>query len=525
MDAKRMQHAAEWLHSTVFKDEAIRPRPAAKSEPLPPLILSARSLENGRYQKWQSMDSVFMKQGKLLANYEDDYAYDGDLKCYYPTYQALTNRELRGYFSWRTKLRQGEVTECPLSFAFLYVYELLNQIGVSDPMDGYRKLAAFREAYGALDKRILSYLQRWMADYVVYYGLPAALLSDSPQLIREQSIAIMEDIPGRDTEEMIRAVKTLSSGGLEHSRFYAENRQEMDTVIVRVLERVSAHYAARCKKSMAEQYFGSLEEAPALMFESAVFCNPLKRRSYAYPVSGQYAYRCENGRWFVRRHFSPPGDASRLDALLKTIESVMRRQMNYRYPLKSKLDQKWLLRIIEEETGALLAQKKAAEERKVTIRYAQLDKIRQDAAFTQQKLMVEEEMDRPLGPEVLQAQSSMAPESPAPQKQPVFKPESPAPQEQPSIMPESPALQARPSFTPEPAGGEEAALSPPEYRLLQCLLYGGDTGWVQAEGYLLSVLVDGINEKLYERFQDTVLDGGAQPLEDYIEDLKGMVCP
>ena len=72
---------------------------------------------------------------------------------------------------------------------------------------------------------------------------------------------------------------------------------------------------------------------------------------------------------------------------------------------------------------------------------------------------------------------------------------------------------------------EARFLSPAELRLLQCLLYGGDTGWVQAEGHLLSVLVDGVNEKLYDTFLDSVLDDAPQVLEDYIDDLKEMIRP
>ena len=40
-----------------------------------------------------------------------------------------------------------------------------------------------------------------------------------------------------------------------------------------------------------------------------------------------------------------------------------------------------------------------------------------------------------------------------------------------------------------------------------------------------SVLLDGINEKLYDIFQDTVLDQDAQPISDYIDELKEMVSP
>ena len=71
----------------------------------------------------------------------------------------------------------------------------------------------------------------------------------------------------------------------------------------------------------------------------------------------------------------------------------------------------------------------------------------------------------------------------------------------------------------------DCPLNEVEYRLLHCLLYGENTGWIQSEGYMLSVLVDGINEKLYDTFMDSVLDDTPELIEDYIEDLKEMVAP
>ncbi|MBD5099103.1 MAG: hypothetical protein HDT35_06090 [Clostridiales bacterium] len=496
--------AAEWLYNTVFKEEAIRPRAPKPAERVPQVIRAARSLETGIHQSWQSRESLFMKQGKLLAGYEDDYEYGGGVQCYYPTYQSLTDRQLRGYFSWRTKLRRGDVREAPLSFAFLYIYELINQIGVVDPMDGYRRLARFRDAYGQIDSHILSYLNRWLSDYVIYYGLDRELLSDTPQAVRERSVAVLERVQERDAAGIMDAVKGLS-GWLERSKFYGAYRDDMDTVIVRVLRRVSAHYAARCKKTMAEQYFGSYSQCQVSLFDTAVFCDPLKRRSYEYAVDERWVYSCKNGLWFAQRRAAPPGSGGKLDDLLKTIDSVMRQEFDYGHPVKSKTETKWLLRLIQEEAQKRLAEKKAAEERKITIDYGRLTKIRQDAAMTQEKLIVDEEMDIPEGP---------VPREPAPREQ---EPE------QLSLL--TPA-QAEPAPAAPPAAqGGDTPLSPLEYRLLQCLLYGGDTGWVQAEGHLLSVLVDGVNEKLYDTFLDTVIDDGPQLIDDYIDDLKEMVRP
>ncbi len=429
----------------------------------------------------QSRESIFIKQGKLLAAYEDDYVYDRRVTHYFPTYQSLTNPELRGYFSWRTKLRRGNLQKTSLTYAFLYIYELLNQIGVTDPMDGYRKLTEFRDAYGALDDGILPYLNLWLMDYVVYYNLDAGLLADTPQVRFNRGIAVLDSIQSRGDEEVIRAVKQLSPKWLERSKFYREYREDCDTVTVRVLRRMSAHYNARCKKTMVEQYFGSFSQYRVILFDAAVFHERQVEGSRQYMVDENYIYRCRNGLWSVQKYNCLPHSNGKLGDVLKAIDGVMREYYGYGRPIQYKLDTKWILKIIQEEARNLLAEKKAAEE-KITIDYSRLARIRSDAAVTRDRLMVEEEAEEEAPPV-----------------------QTPAPAEEP----------------------EDTPLTKDEYRLLQSLLYGRDYGWVRSSGLMLSVLVDGINDKLYDTFSDSVLLGDDPPelIEDYIADLKEMIHP
>lgn len=482
MDTNRMKKAAEWFYRTVFRDETIKPRPSTPAEKLPSLLGTARSLENSPINPWQSRESIFLKQAKLLAAYEDDYVFSGNVVRYYPTYQALTDQELRGYFSWRTKLRKGDVQKTSLSFAFLYIYELINQIGVDAPLEGYQKLQAFRDAYGKLDDSILSYLARWMTDYVVYYGLDANLLGDSPQVIFDRSITVLERIREQDGAKVMYAVRQLAPKWLSRSKFYAAYQSDCDTVIVRVLRKVSDHYTKHTKKTMAEQFFGKQTQYPVQLFDAAVFCNPLKTRSCEFAVDERCIYRCQNGLWTVTRHAGPMRPSGKLEDLLKTVDAVMREEYAYKYPIKYETETKWLVKLIRQEVQILLAEKKAAEAKKITIDYAQLSKIRQEAAATQDKLTVEEDLE----------DAGIAEPVPAPIR-------------------ESPDC--------------DCPLSPPEYRLVQCLLYGRSISWVQSEGYMRSVLVDSINEKLYDTFMDTVLDDAPELIEDYIDDLKEMVKP
>ncbi len=479
MDTERMKKAAEWFYSTIYRDEPISAPKPDKS--LPSLLRTARSLENDTNRYWQSRESVFIKQAKLLVNYEDDYVCQSVGVHYFPTYQSLSDQELRGYFSWRTALRKGNLQKTALSFAFLYIYELLNQIGVKDSMDGYRKLEQFRDQYGALDDCVLPYLTRWMNDYVIYFGLDAALLSDTPQAVFDRSVAVLEDIHEQDADKVMEAVKQLSPKWLERSKFYQLYGSDMDTVTVWALRRISEHYDTRCKKGFVEQYFGERERFPVILFESAVFYDAAKKRDYEYTVDAQCVYHCKNGFWSVTKRFCPQRPNGKLTELLKTIDSVMREEFQYRHPVKREIETKWILKIIREEAQTLLAEKKAAEAKKITIDYSRLAAIRRDAAITQDKLTVEDETE-----------------------------------EIPETAAEVPA---------EPSPENTTPLNPTEYRLLQCLLYGRDYGWVQAEGYMLSVLLDSINDKLYDAFMDSVLDDSPAVIADYIDDLKEMVAP
>ncbi len=64
-----------------------------------------------------------------MADYEDDFPYEGEFKSYFPTYESMTNPQLRGYFTWRTHVRGGTVERTSTSFAYVYLYELINGIG------------------------------------------------------------------------------------------------------------------------------------------------------------------------------------------------------------------------------------------------------------------------------------------------------------------------------------------------------------------------------------------------------------
>lgn len=478
-----IKRASGWYREHIFQDEAIRPRESAPEKKLPALLRTARSIESGMPGTFQSRESIFLKQAKLLSGYEDDYPFTAQVVRYFPTYQSLTDDELRGYFSWRTKLRQGDVEKTSLSFAFLYIYELLNGIGAERAEDGYALLKNFAERYGSLDAHILPYLNQWLQDYVIYHRLDPKLLAESKQVCYDRCISTLEHIATGDTAAVMEAVKTVAPKWLERSKFYGEFQADCDEIIVRSLRKISGHYAARCKKGMVEQFFGRKGEYQTALFTSAVFCDR-SRESFDYKLDDQCVFHCRGGLWTVEKYSVSTRAEKKLNDLMKTMDAVIREEYGYRHPVKIETDTKWMLKLIREEARQLLAEKKKAEEKKIRIDLSRLDKIRRDAAHTQQKLTVEEEEE--------EAQAAPIPVQPV-------------------------------SLAETETYRDTGILSAAETRLLGCLLRGEPTVWVQREGLLLSVLVDSINEKLYDTFLDTVLTDEPAVIEDYMDELKEMV--
>ena len=115
---------------------------------------------------------IFYQQGLFMKDFSDDFAGNTQFSQYFPYYQMMGYEQLRTYFTWRTQVRQGNVADTSLSYAFLYIYELLCNIGATDPQDGLCKLMFFWKAFSEHNKAINKYVLRWLKDYHIYYELP-----------------------------------------------------------------------------------------------------------------------------------------------------------------------------------------------------------------------------------------------------------------------------------------------------------------------------------------------------------------
>ena len=477
----RIKMTASWFYENQYKDEKIKPRTEPGSEPVPEKIRTMRAMATAPESFGQPREAVFVRQAHYMADYEDDYSFTRDVVRYFPTYEALTDRELRGYFAWRTAWRRGERRKSSLSFAFLYIYELLNQVGVNDAMDGYEKLWDFAADYGELDEKILPYLKKWLWDYVIYYRLDPVLLASRPQLAFDRQLLRLREMEQYSDTELFEAALALSSYRLENSKLYHAEPEAFSTLTARVLRKMDVYYKKNRKQTLAEDWFGVLSWEPVTLFESAVFCERRREARIEYEVDPLCRYVCVNGRWSVCRVNRVEGRSKKLGDVLRTLDSMLREALDYKSPVQPGVSTKWILKLISEEIAAWQQEKRAAEKRSITIDFSRLSAIRYDAGVTRDKLIVDEERD-----------------------------------EEPEPRPE-----------PKAQAEEDDGLNENERRFLRDLLTGASLSWLRERGLLCEVLSDSINEKLYDRFGDTVLESGDPPaiVDDYRDELKEMVQP
>ena len=220
--------------------------PVAESEPYSTFrqmrILGKKA---GLSSDWYLGDTeTFLKQAKFMEDFSDDADKAYPLEAYYTTYDRMNDNQLRTYFTWRTKVRNSNVTDISVSYLFCYVYELLNGIGTKCAEETIEKLIYIWTEFRKYDDSIDGHFRTWIRDYYIvnhnellqgfsYYRdlMPINYYGFEPRLYVE-----MMDFKWKS----LKAVEIFSSFRITDGQFYKSGNQEiMEKCACFVLERLS----------------------------------------------------------------------------------------------------------------------------------------------------------------------------------------------------------------------------------------------------------------------------------------------
>lgn len=567
--AEARTHQSARFSNEVYADEPILKTGRQMQNFLPDQYRKMREISRwqedpkGGAGRWLSEAELFYRQGLLMADFEDDCPYNGTFKSYFPTYNAMSDRQLRGYFTWRAQVRRGTVEETSTSFAFLYLYELICGIGVDDPLDGFNKIKAFWDAYRAFEPGIDRFARVWLQDYAVFHGLDPKLLRDSKTVMFDNALIELRraardlapaptppdlaparrktseptlPLPPDETgeERLMTAINALSTYNLNNSRLDRSHHRDLRHVACAVYVRMARYYDTHRKTGIVASLFGEEAAMPYTMFASAVFFAPERHEDCEYRLDPIHIYRCQNGFWECMRIHGSRQKSSKLGEMMRACDQRLRLALDPTHPLKEEKVPKYLAKIINDEIVAWLSWDAAHQPVKIDIDLSQLGHIRSAAAQTREALLIDEERedDVPMEAEatlIEQPNTESAPGMTAGPGEIATRQDEP---DEPTVSTEefgvvAPLLVSVPAPV-TPASAEAAnKLAPAADAFLRALLERNTaqaTLAVAQSGQSEDMLVDSINEALFDLVGDTVIEFGAagpQIIEDYEADVRG----
>ena len=483
----------------------IPPRP--KEEAVPERIREMRRLYQYGSHSFAQKCRNFYRQGKFMEDYEDDVPWRGEFKQYFTTYHDLTVRQLRGYFSWRTKIRKGEYHPITTSLAYMYLYELLNEIGTDSPEDSLRKMEDFVTGYldsGVGDPAMKKNTARWMFEFAVLHRLPpetAAKYLEEDVLKKDQALAVLRDPADHTDEEIFDSMCMFAAAKASASPVILQEEAHGKQLFASVWKTACAQFKKE-KRDLFTGCFGEQRVYPWRPLANAVYLERQRIDEADYVLNECRSYRCRNGAWREERYEKLYFDRSLFQGLFHETDLKLRRALKTGHYLKEKPEDSWadpiIDFVIEEDKRAQIE----AARPKIHIDLSGLDQIRRDSLTTRDSLLSEEEIA-----EMRQMDNPVLP------------------------LQEMESAQEDSFLTEENAGEKELqpaglslGLDPLYVQILQKLLQNEPIDGILRENQIMaSIAADAINEAFYDEIGDTILEWDEDRLsliEDYTEDIE-----
>ncbi len=345
-------------------------------------------------------NETFFKEARKKAAYEGQPAEHIPFFCYWPKYSDMDAAQRKWYFYLRSCIRRGEYPQTDLSYLYVYIYELLNLIGVKDAAEGFKMLSAVQQAYGKQYPQLQNHLSSWMHDFVHVYdcGVTAQEIIRNMQDLSEEGLnELLTDMSEHDSFDLqLWALERLSTYKITNSKFYQRGNQELIARCVPgVLHEIDQQLRQKKGKNLLNTYAALKMHTDTVTAFSSAICEK----------QPTYSVRC--------RHYH---NGSKLSNFLKNVirytENALRTQMKYSAKLQGvELDDQtkaWIDAYIAEQLNpsAPNAEKAAPAKNgtKIALDLNKLAQLRADSDDVREALLatvedtpaVEETIERPV---------------------------------------------------------------------------------------------------------------------------------
>ena len=516
-------------HSSAGKAELRFFSPALQPQPIKPRIVDPireRFYEMRRLaseRPFARNDSeLFYRQARFMEDFTDSYEGNAKFNMYYPYYQHMGYDYLRTYFTWRTKVRSGEMQPISLSYIFLYIYELLSGIGTTDPSDGLSKLLAVWDSYSEENTTIKKYLPKWLKDYHIFYDLPQSFseFAENNNMQKYYSLTLLFD---ENTENKLELWNGISGYDVTNSKFYKDgNEQILKDCFSTVMKEIQEFCIKRNTRFEDLLIYSVSRRSPWQPFKQALFCRQIKQTDREIRISEFERYYCKSGLWTANLPIYYSSQKDFVGYVLKKTEACLRQAVNYPYKLVADIKHGSKPFRELQRPAAKRAELDKVIEKAVTdfyndltriavkVDHTNLARIREEAIGTQKQLIVPEEGGSKMTASPLRHEATITAENT---------------KEKQTETQQEEHIELTMSFSDGWKALKEA-LTDTERKALSIVLHGEEDikAFADENSIMLEVLADNINEKAADCIGDSILeiDGEMEIYDEYRENITSL---
>jgi len=439
-----------------------------------------------------------------------------------PHYEKMSQSQANWYFYWRDQVRKGSYLETDKGYILLHVFELINNIGVKNALDGYLQLRqlwlTYREAYPGLDQLLIN----WLADYVMLN--PCSI--DARQIYADEAafeytrvhypnLLIGFHLEKPLSEMPLSLIQELIDYDLSKSKFYNSDHQAiLVATIPNVLEQVNEHMI----KSNGEGIFERFRPRSSITIKR----EPFKRALYAGTIE-------EVTLTTILPYTKREPLNYLLTGIVKHTENKLREKHKFRGRLRNYSVETAVEKIIEQTINP------PKQVQKVKIDLTEIERLRRESDQVFELLQVEEE-ELLASPQVSDQASHQATNQLTEQTGVETTADSPSDlttqAASDSLITDNPSLdQSTFDGLPEEWAEFAMQLSPYHFEALDAIVTENEASeklneMAQAQATMPAMIIDGLNEMALEAIGDIIIEAYPTPHvieEEYVEALREMV--
>ena len=362
-------------------------------------------------------NKLFYLQGTFMDDYVDNYDINVPCNKNNPVYNNLTIYQLRSYFSWRTLIRNKLYKQTEQSYVFLYIYELLNKIGVKNEIDGLNKIIDLWQNYRVFDNSFDKYLSNWVKDYYIInrINIDFNLIEEEFPIKNNDNLEDIGEILIGNYENKLEFLDSISNYHILKSKIMEHKYSFLINLVIPEIFKNLDKYFSENNLSFVNITFGKFKKKYWHVYENAIYFNNKLESDFVFKFKNLETYYRKGNNYYKETFELSQYSKCIVGYILKNIEITLRECLKFSKNLKvniSSLDElssnaelysivtdkkfnmiinntikKYLIEHKTEINNIITKEKKE----EIVIDANKFNEIRKSSSRIQEKLIVEEE--------------------------------------------------------------------------------------------------------------------------------------